>query len=86
MVPFWQAVAQDPKASPMNRDIANIVNNYYIYALSNQEEILPRENAELLVATTDEEIIEVINSIKARNTKNIGVAGGVRNFYRFLLT
>lgn len=78
MVPFWQAVAEDPQASPMNHDIAKVVNNYYIYALSKQEESLPRDNAELIVARTDDEITEAVNGIKARTKKNLGVAGGVR--------
>lgn len=78
MVPYWKHVEEDPKASENEKAIAKIVNNYHAYAFSKKEETAPTEKAEIIIVKNDADIIEAVKSIKAKNSKNMGVAGGVR--------
>ena len=78
MVYYWKQVEIDPKSSNTERDIAKIVNNYHVYALSTKEEPLPSENTEIFIVKNDKDIIEAVKNIKTKEKRNIGIAGGIR--------
>ena len=68
----------DHISSFTDRDIAKIVNNNHVYALSTKEEPLPSENTEIFIVKNDKDIIEAVKNIKTKEKRNIGIAGGIR--------
>jgi dihydrofolate reductase len=84
MIPYWRNVAQNPAASETERAIAEAVNNLHPFLVSRQEEHLPWENAELLVAKSDQDLIDAVQQIKQQPGKNLGVPGGIRTAQTFV--
>ena len=75
---YWNNVAQDPKSSDNERNIANIVTKYYAYVLSNKVESLPTENSELILYKDDTDIINAVQAIIKGSGQSIGIAGARR--------
>ena len=75
---YWKLIAQDPKSSDNERNIANIITEYYAYVLSNKDESLSTENSELILYKDDSDIVNAVKTIKKRVGNRIGIAGGVR--------
>ena len=84
MIPYWLQVAQNPSASAGERAIAQAVNGLHPFILSNREEKLEWENAELLVMKSDQDLVEAVQRIKQLPGKNLGVPGGIRTAQMFV--
>jgi dihydrofolate reductase len=83
MVPYWQKADQNPSASPHESAVAKAVNNLHKIVISNRQEKLDWDNAELLVAKNDKDLVQAVNAIKQRPGKDLGVPGGVRTAQAF---
>jgi dihydrofolate reductase len=84
MIPYWLSVANNPSASKEERAIAQAVNTLHPFILSNKEEKLEWENVELLVARSDNDLVEAVKKIKRQPGKNLGVPGGIRTAQTFV--
>jgi dihydrofolate reductase len=84
MIPYWSNVAKNQSASKGERAIAQAVNGIHGIVVSNKEEKLAFENAELLVAKDDKSLVEAIRRIKERPGRDIGLPGGVRTAQKFV--
>ncbi|HZR41608.1 MAG TPA: dihydrofolate reductase family protein [Ktedonobacteraceae bacterium] len=84
MIPYWLSVANNPSASKAERAIAQVVNNLHPFILSNREEQLKWENAELLVVKSDQDLVEVVKRMKQEPGKDLGVPGGIRTSQTFV--
>lgn len=84
MIPYWLSVAQNPAASKGERAIALAVNRLRAFILSNKEEKLAWENAELLVVKSDQDLVDVVQKIKQRPGRDLGVPGGIRTAQTFV--
>jgi dihydrofolate reductase len=83
MIPYWQNVAADPQASADSRALAEAVNRLHPILISNREEPVPWENAELLVVHDDEQLADAVRSEKEKPGKDLGVPGGIRTAQTF---
>lgn len=84
MIPYWLNVAKNPSASKGELVIAHVVNTLHPFILSNQEEKLEWENAELLVVKSDDDLVEAVKKIQQQPGKNLGIPGGIRTAQRFV--
>ena len=78
MIPYWLNVAQNPSASKEERAIAQAVNTFHPFILSNREEKLAWENTELLVVKSDDNLVEAVKKMKQQPGKDIYLIGGGR--------
>jgi dihydrofolate reductase len=83
MIPYWESVAADTSASPASRDFAAAVNRLHRIVISNQPADLPWDNAELVVARDDDDLVAAITEFKQQPGSDLGVPGGVRTAQRF---
>jgi dihydrofolate reductase len=84
MIPYWLNVANDPSASKEERAIAQAVNQLHPIVLSNKEETVEWENAELLVVKSDNDLVEAVVRVKQQPGKDLGVPGGIRTAQTFV--
>lgn len=84
MIPYWLNVANNPAASQEEQAIAQVVNGLHSYLVSNKEEKIEWENAELLVAKSDQELVEAVTKIKQQPGKKLGIPGGIRTAQTFV--
>ena len=83
MIPYWANVAKDASASKSDHDIAEAVNKIHGIVISKKEEKSEWENAELLVARDDSELVEAITKLKRQPGRSLGIPGGVRTGQTF---
>jgi dihydrofolate reductase len=83
MIPYWESAAADPSASSGTRDLATAVNRLHRIIISSKPVDVPWDNSELVVATSDDELVAVVTDIKRQPGRDIGVPGGVRTAQRF---
>ncbi|HEX5997669.1 MAG TPA: dihydrofolate reductase family protein, partial [Jiangellales bacterium] len=83
MIPYWRSVESNPEASAANRAIAQTVNRLHPIVISNVDTELPWDNAELLVARDDAELVDAVIKLKREPGTDLSVAGGVRTAQRF---
>jgi dihydrofolate reductase len=83
MVAYWDGVPEDPDSPQWERDIAATFNPLHVVAVSRRKEELDFENAELLLARDDDELVRAVSDHKARPGKDIVVIGGVRTGQTF---
>ena len=84
MIPYWLNVAKNPSASKGELAIAQAVNTLHPIILSNKEEKLEWENAELLVVKSDNDLVEAVKKMKQQPGKDLGVPGGIRTAQTFV--
>ena len=84
MIPYWLNVAKSPSASKGELAIAQAVNTLHPIILSNKEEKLEWDNAELLVVKSDQDLVEAVKKIKQQPGKDLGVPGGIRTAQTFV--
>jgi dihydrofolate reductase len=84
MIPYWQAVAANPDAPADERALAEAVNKLHAIIVSSKEEPIPWNNAELLLAQTDDELADAVRAQKAKPGKDLGVPGGIRTARTFI--
>jgi dihydrofolate reductase len=78
------SVAQNPSASQVERAIAEAVNKLHVFVLSDKEEKLEWENTELLVVTSDDDLVKAVQKIKQQPGRDLGVPGGIRTAQTFV--
>lgn len=84
MLPYWLNVAGDPQAPADERDLAEAVNKLHAILISNREEPVPWQNAELLVVHDDRQLADAVRSEKDKPGKDLGVPGGIRTAQTFI--
>ncbi|HEY2505502.1 MAG TPA: dihydrofolate reductase family protein [Streptosporangiaceae bacterium] len=83
MIPYWEGVAADTSASQASRDFAAAVNRLHRVVISNQPVDVPWDNAELVVARDDDDLVAAVTEFKRQPGSDLGVPGGVRTAQRF---
>lgn len=84
MLSYWLSVANNPSASKEERAIAEAVNRLHPIILSNKEERIEWENAELLVVKSDNDLVEAVTRLKQQPGKDLGIPGGIRTAQSFV--
>ena len=84
MIPYWQAMAGNPDAPADERALAEAINKLHPFIVSSKEEEIPWDNAELLLAQTDNELAGAVRAQKATTGKDLGVPGGIRTARTFV--
>jgi dihydrofolate reductase len=83
MVPYWRNVENDPQASESERATAHAVNNSRRIVISKTKEKLEGKNAELLVAKSDQDLVEAVTKLKQQEGSDFALIGGVRTARTF---
>ena len=78
MLPYWLSVAGNPQAPADQRALAGAVNRLRPILVSDREEPVPWQNAELLVVHDDEQLADAVRREKEKPGKDLGVPGGIR--------
>jgi len=78
MLPYWLNVAGDPQAPAGQRALAKALNRLRPILISNREEPVPWQNAELLVAHDDRQLADAVRREKDKPGKDLGAPGGIR--------
>ena len=84
MLPYWLNVAGNPQAPADERALAEAVNRLHPFLVSDRDEPVPWQNAELLVVHHDEQLADAVRKEKARPGKDLGVPGGIRTARTFV--
>ena len=78
MLPYWLNVASNPQAPADQRALAEAVNRLHPILVSDREEPVPWQNAELLVVHDDDQLASAVRREKEKPGKDLGVPGGIR--------
>jgi dihydrofolate reductase len=84
MLPYWLNVASDPQAPADQRALAEALNRLRPILVSDREEPVPWQNAELLVVHDDEQLADAVRREKEKPGKDLGVPGGIRTAQTFV--
>lgn len=63
MIPYWASVVNNPSASQGELAIARAINKIHSIVISNTPEKLEFENAELLLAKSDNDLVEAVTRL-----------------------
>lgn len=78
MMAYWKEV-EEKKADPRwMLDIAHAMGHKHVFVISNEDEDLKLENAELVVARNDKGLTSAVKKLRESKGANICVLGGVR--------
>ena len=84
MLPYWLNVAGNPQAPTDERALAEAVNRLHPFLVSDRDEPVPWQNAELLVVHHDEQLADAVRREKEKPGKDLGVPGGIRTAQTFV--
>jgi dihydrofolate reductase len=84
MLPYWLNVAGNPQAPADERALAEAVNRLHTFLVSDRDEPVPWQNAELLVVHHDEQLADAVRREKEKPGKDLGVPGGIRTAQTFV--
>jgi dihydrofolate reductase len=84
MLPYWLNVAGNPQAPADERALAEAVNRLHPFLVSDRDEPVPWQNAELLVVHHDEQLADAVRREKEKPGKDLGVPGGIRTAQSFV--
>jgi dihydrofolate reductase len=84
MIPYWLNVAGNPQAPADERALAEAVTRLHAILVSDREEPVPWENAELLVVHDDEQLADAVRREKEKPGKDLGIPGGIRTAQTFV--
>jgi dihydrofolate reductase len=84
MLPYWLNVAGNPQAPAEERALAEAVNRLHPFLVSDRDEPVPWQNAELLVVHHDEQLADAVRREKEKPGKDLGVPGGIRTAQTFV--
>jgi dihydrofolate reductase len=84
MLPYWLNVAGNPQAPADERVLAEAVNRLRPFLVSDRDEPVPWQNAELLVVHHDEQLADAVRREKEKPGKDLGVPGGIRTAQTFV--
>jgi dihydrofolate reductase len=77
-------VAGNPQAPADERALAEAVNRLHAVLVSDRDEPVPWQNAELLVVHDDEQLADAVRTEKEKPGKDLGVPGGIRTARTFI--
>ena len=83
MIPYWSNVIKNRSASKEELEIARAVNRLHSIIISNKEEKLEWENAELLLVKNDNDLVQAVTRFKQPPGRDLAVPGGVRTAQTF---
>jgi dihydrofolate reductase len=83
MIPYWANMARDASASKSDHDMAAAIAKTHGIVISKKTEKTDWDNAELLVAKDDKELVEAVARLKQKTGQDIGIPGGVRTGQNF---
>jgi hypothetical protein len=72
MLPYWLDVASNPQAPADQRALAEAVNRLHPILVSDREEPVPWQNAELLVVHDDDQLASAVRREKEKPGKDLG--------------
>jgi len=75
---YWKEVGEKRADPRWMLDIADAMDNKHVFVISNENEDLKMENAELVVAMNDRELISAVKKLRESKGGNICILGGVR--------
>jgi dihydrofolate reductase len=78
MMAYWKEVGEKKADPKWMLDIAHAMDNKHVFVVSNENEGLKMENAELVVAKNDKKLISAVKKLKGSKGGNICILGGVR--------
>jgi dihydrofolate reductase len=78
MLLYWLDVAGNPRAPADQRALAQAVNRLRPILVSDRDEPVPWQNAELLVVHDDDQLARAVRREKEKPGKDLGVPGGIR--------
>src|SRR6202167_1208103 len=84
MLPCWLNVPTNPQASAAARALAEAVNKLHPILVSDREEPVPWQNAELLIVDDEEQLADAVRREKEKPGKDLGVPGGIRTAQTFV--
>ncbi len=84
MIAYWTNIQKNPSAAENEQAIAKAVNKLHPILVSNREEQLAIDNAELIVAKDDRELIQAVTRIKERPGRDLGLTAGIRTAQNFV--
>jgi dihydrofolate reductase len=84
MLPYWLNVAGNPQAPADERALAEAVNRLHPFLVSDRDEPVPWQNAELLIVHDDEQLADAVRGEKEKPGKDLGVPGGIRTAQTFV--
>jgi dihydrofolate reductase len=78
MMAYWKEVGEKRADPRWMLDIADAMDNKHVFVISNENEDLKMENAELVVAMNDKELTSAVKKLRESKGGNICILGGVR--------
>jgi len=78
MMAYWKEVGEKKAGPRWMLDIADAMDNKHVFVISNKNEDLKMENAELVVAKNDKELTSAVKKLRESKGGNICILGGVR--------
>jgi dihydrofolate reductase len=78
MMAYWKEVREKKADRKWMLDIADAMHNKHVFVISNENEDLKTENAELVVAKNDKELTSAVKKLRESKGGNICILGGVR--------
>ena len=83
MIAYWKEVGKKKMDSKWMLDIAAALDDKHVFVISNKNEELKMENAELDVAKNHKELISAVSKIRESKGGDICILGGVRTAQNF---
>jgi len=83
MMAYWKEVGEKKSDPKWMLDIAAAMDNKHVFVISNKNENLEMESAELVVVKNDNELTSAVNKIRESRGGNICILGGVSTAQNF---
>jgi dihydrofolate reductase len=78
MMAYWKEVGEKKADPKWMLDIAHAMDNKHVFVISNENEDLKMEDAELIVAKNDKKLISAVKKLKGSKGGSACILGGVR--------
>jgi dihydrofolate reductase len=78
MMAYWKEVGEKKADPKWMLDIAHVMDNKHVFVISNENEDLKMEDAELIVAKNDKKLISAVKKLKGSKGGSACILGGVR--------
>ena len=83
MIPYWSSAVNNPATPKSEMAIAQAISKIHSIVISNTEEKLDFDNADLLVVKNDHDLIDAVSRLKRQPGRDMGIPGGVRTAQKF---
>jgi dihydrofolate reductase len=78
MMAYWNGVREKNANPKWMLDVAHAMDNKHVFVISNENEDLKMEDAELVVAKNDKELTSAVEKLRESKGGDICILGGVR--------